>query len=376
MKSQRRKIIIISIVVILFITIGVFFFLMYPFNKKASTGTTKNPLIQSSINKKEAIELDMKRGMEWGLKKEEVINRESLNYSEFLSEGSRYITYAFTQVFDQESLLTYLFDTEEQLIGMVYEQVLNDIDRKELTLIQQNTSSYIIGLLEEPASNQNKWTSHFEKIYDNNLWSQSLVDGELEQTLKWDNGDIDDVYLFTSSFPVFDFLFVQTDEFSLGNQAVLIVSDQYIKENNLESILEIKPKLTSEQTKEKETNLFENSLNEDASKTSVAQSNDQETIKIVQFDKVKDAVMIVNTTKENIDMTGYYLETDSGQKYFFEDGFIIKANERVSIHAPGQDERFTNGVSTLLLWDNKNPIDDKSDQVTLYNGNKKISTTK
>lgn len=371
---KEYKVPAIIIAVILLVLIGLFF--VNKFNKNKKPQKSLIPIKVETITD-QVVENPLKRETTWGMTKQDVIKLEQSTYAEYLTDGKDYLTYNYVDLFDQEMLLTYLFK-DDSLIGIVYENVLNELDKKNLTLSHQLIVSNVSNLLTKVAEENDEWLSIAHKIYDNALWSDSLIEGDIESHSKWYNGDQDAIYLDTTAHPIFDFLFAETDNYTFGNQALYLVDRAFLQTNELETLFKIKPSLTRNQTEIKEAadDLFENSFNEDAYNTGLAQ-NTSETIKIVRIDKVKEAILIINTTSEPISMNGYTLKTDNGNKYVFEDDFIIKANERIVVYGKDGKDQFSEGVSRLLEWPIDEIFDDKKDGVTLMDAsNRELSVAK
>jgi len=375
--SRKKKIFTIIISIVILLIVATLIWLFVSKKKKAVKEEPTIVPILKEIRQNEPSENPLKREHNWGDSKETIIEKEKVTYSEYLNDQSHYVTYNYTEVFDEEMLLTYMFNSDK-LIGVLYERVLNDLDRKNIAIDHQFFTSEITSMLNKDFKKTLDWSTFYKKIYDNNLWSDSLIKGDLEASIMWDNAGLDEVYLFTSAFPMFDFLFVETEEFGLGNQSILVVDSEYVKNNGIAKVFEIRPSLTREQVKLKEdVDLFANSINEDALTTGVARKSQGDTIKIVQFDKVKEAILLVNTTNDAIDLTDYTIEAQSGEKFIFDEGFNLKANERIVVYGKNGKDRYSEGVSRLIEWSDEEIFDDKKEVVTIFDSEgKTISSSR
>jgi len=84
------------------------------------------------------------------------------------------------------------------------------------------------------------WKNTQKKVYDKNLWNKAILNGELEMNSIW-LGSNEKIQLITTAYPLFDFLYEETQDKSNGYQAILLVSDEYLKTNKLNALYEIKP---------------------------------------------------------------------------------------------------------------------------------------
>lgn len=181
--------------------------------------------------------------MVWGSKAKDILNKENENNSNrslILSSGEQYITYDYSNVFGKQFLPTYLFDNDDNLVAILYERLIDDLEKNNLSLEHQKLASKIHLIFQELYKEEFLWKNTQKKAYDKNLWNKAILNGELEMNSIW-LGSHEKIQLTTTAYPLFDFLYEETQDTSNGYQAIIIVSDEYLKTNKLNTLYEIKP---------------------------------------------------------------------------------------------------------------------------------------
>ena len=181
--------------------------------------------------------------MAWGSKSKDIINKENDNNSNrnpILSSGERYVTYDYSNVFGKQFLPTCLFDKDDNLVAILYERLIDDLEKNNLSLEHQKLASKIHLIFQELYKEDFLWKNTQKKVYDKNLWNKAILNGELEMNSIW-LGSNEKIQLITTAYPLFDFLYEETQDKSNGYQAILLVSYEYLKTNKLNALYEIKP---------------------------------------------------------------------------------------------------------------------------------------
>jgi len=234
----KKNIVIISAVLVLIIISIVFVTKMLKKDIKTVEQQKPQVDIQDLIAEEET--LNFLVGDEvWGSSKEEIISKYSGSETKkILNDGENYISFDFVGVFGNETMPTYLFK-DNKLVAILYERNVGDLEKDRLAIEHQDIASQIHLIFPEEYSEVFTWNVRAKK-YDPNLWNEAVINGDLEMKSIW-TGNKENIYLITTAYPKFDFLYKELDKKSNGYQAIIAVSKDYLINNNLESLYEIKP---------------------------------------------------------------------------------------------------------------------------------------
>ena len=289
------------------------------------------------------------RGALWGMSLEEVKEVEDSNYSHLYLEGSEFLTYEDVSYFNEEYLLTYLFDKKDRLVGVLYELETDNPSRQKLAQKHQKVANELNTMYESKMHFEDfKWHDQKRRIYDHNLWNSDILNGNLEMISAW-RGKEHTLYLNTTAQPLFDFLFSKRLDIDFGNQMLLLTKNET---KELDKLTAITPPLTEErkEAKVRAFDLFDNSIHEDNLGKMLAQEVEQK-LRILRFSKSEQYFVIANNTDEILDLSGWYIRTQNkGLTFYFDDEFEIKPDEHILIHGKDGRDAYKSGVSRVTIY--------------------------
>jgi len=229
---MRNKKIIIPVAIVLILCLfggGLFYFK----SKKVTTQKAK-PTEKQIVA--ENVKAFLLRDSSWGQDYASIVKKEDGN---IIDSGKDYIVVEYEDVFGRKHLPTYLFK-DNLLVGIAYERSLKEEEKKLLALDHQTIAAQIHLVYEQLYKEEFKWNDSQVKIYDNNLWNNSILTGELTMESIW-NGKDENIYLYTTSTPNFEFLLRTDKDVTVGHQYFVLVSNDYLKKNKVEDLQAIKP---------------------------------------------------------------------------------------------------------------------------------------
>lgn len=237
--NKKKKILLISGIGVIVLLVLIFIIFKIFDNKRNSMIDMGNIMNEPALKKnaeQQKLHSMILRNATWGASIDDIALEEKGN---LLDYSDNYLTVDYETLFDITFLPTYLFH-KNKLVAILYEADLSLKNLEDLSTIHQDLSVNIHYVYEQLYKENNNWKTGEARKYDKNLWTNSILNGDLTLQSIWNSND-EKVFLITGKKPLFKFLDKEKEDASKAYMSFVIVSDDYLDKKMFDDLLKITP---------------------------------------------------------------------------------------------------------------------------------------